>query len=367
MLKRTLPRESEPTAGVAAPGDGGGAFVTQMFAECEAMSAYALASGLRVPSSVLENIQIALLHSTGPDARSEVIARSQIRRLVQAHDHLVQIVSPATPRTLILFEQERASGKASALGPVRLVRHMMVVSGLLLLCFLGTALSPEVTHESGDIFNSSGLRLAVNELFLLSAAGIGASFAALFRANRYIAEGTYDAKYESSYWIRFVLGLLAGIVLASLIPIKDGGSGAGLTKPFLSLLGGFSASVVFRILTRVVGTLESLVQGDSRDAEAAARRTVLSEASTQRMQDQMRVSAGLVKLREQLGAGMAQDEMVASVNRILDELLPVDVTDDGPTPSPQDERTDNEVGKPSAGAEMAAAEVAPALGPPVPT
>jgi hypothetical protein len=37
-------------------------------------------------------------------------------------------------------------------------------------------------------------------------AGLGACFAALFLANRYIAEGTFDPKYESSYWIRFILG-----------------------------------------------------------------------------------------------------------------------------------------------------------------
>lgn len=224
----------------------------------------------------------------------------------------------------MLFEHERISGRASALGPVPLVRHMVALSMFLLVVFMATALSPDVSTASGDIFASSGLKLAVNELFLLSAAGIGATFAALFKANRYIANGTYESKYESSYWVRFVLGLLAGIVLASLIPIKSSGSGAGLSRPFLALLGGFSASVVFKILTQVVGTLESLVQGDSSDAEAAKIRSSQAEMAAQRTQDQMRLGAGLVKLREQLGAGLSTDQLAANLNKMLNELLPVD-------------------------------------------
>ena len=57
----------------------------------------------------------------------------------------------------------------------------------------------------------SGHVLLYNLLFLIAAAGLGASFQALFQANRYVVAGTFDPKYESSYWIRFVLGLIAGL------------------------------------------------------------------------------------------------------------------------------------------------------------
>jgi hypothetical protein len=299
----------------------------QIVAECQAMASYALASGRRVPATALHSLADASAAEAGapgapPDAQ-------QWRRLVQAHDQLVQVVSPATPRTLVLLNDDAADGKLQMLGPVALVRRMLGVSILLLAVFLTTALSPKVSSGSGDIFQQSGTDLLVNELFFLSAAGIGAAFAALFTANRYIAEGTYDPKYEASYWVRFVLGLIAGIILSSLIPIKAGANGGeSFTRPFLALLGGFSAAVVFRILTRIVGTLESLVQGDSKDGEAANKRLAMSEASQRRTQDQMRVSATLVKLREQLASGVGSERLIASVSGLLDEMLPVDVADD---------------------------------------
>ena len=112
--------------------------------------------------------------------------------------------------------------------------------------------------------------------------GLGACFAGLFQANRYIANNTFDPKFESSYWIRIVLGLMAGIILAELIPLnllsesgtsgsESGGSSsiAALGKPVLALLGGFSAAAVYRIIARIVDALESLVRGDTKDAMAA--------------------------------------------------------------------------------------------------
>jgi hypothetical protein len=296
----------------------------QIAAECQAMASYALASGRRVPAAALQSIEEISGRDRGASKAPPDV--QQWRRLVQAHDQLVQIVSPATPRTLLLLSEDAADGTLQMLGPVPLVRRMLATSAALLVVFLATALSPRVSAGSGNIFAESGFDLLVNELFLLSAAGIGAAFAALFTANHYIAEGTYDPKYEASYWVRFVLGLIAGIVLSSLIPISEGPDGGNsFTRPFLALLGGFSAAVVFRILTRVVGTLESLVKGDSTDGEMARKRLATTEAAQQRTQDQMRVSATLVKLREQLATGVAGDQLLASIDGILDDLLPVDV------------------------------------------
>jgi hypothetical protein len=296
----------------------------QIVAECQAMASYALASGLRVAPAALHS----LADAGGTDSADERLDAQQWRRLVHAHDQLVQVVSPATPRTLLLLSQDAADGNLKMLGGIPLVRRMLGVSVMSLAVFLLTALSPKVSHATGDIFHESGIELLVNELFLLGAAGIGAAFAALFAANHYVSEGTYDPKYEASYWVRFVLGLIAGIVLSSLIPIKAGGQGGGeaFTRPFLALLGGFSAAVVFRILQRVVGTLESLVQGDGGDGESARKRLATSEASQLRTQEQMRVSAALVRLREQLSSGVPSDQLMASVGDLLDDMLPVDIT-----------------------------------------
>jgi hypothetical protein len=280
------------------------------------MASYALASGLRVPSSALVSIHAARAAlDVMPNGTHEGIAGDNevsgpaetVRRLVQTHDQLAQLVTPATPRTLLLLQTEAQHASFwRFLGPVRLVRHMVLLAALSLVAFVLTALSPRVNTASGDIFTSSGLSLLVNEVFLLSAAGVGAAFAALFTANRYISNGTYDPKYESSYWIRFILGLIAGMVLAVLVPIDTGSR--SFERPLLALLGGFSASVVYRILQRLVDTLESLVQGDARDVAAVRESVLRAQAEEQRMQDRLRLSSSLLELREQLGqAGLSED------------------------------------------------------------
>jgi hypothetical protein len=333
---RKIVRRARHTVGLPTKDNGTISVEDQLLTECQAMSMYAMRSGLRVPAFVLQSVASA--SESRATARSSDLpvkfTATQFRNLTHAHDQLTHIVAPAKPGTLAIFEHEASSGRASALGPIPLVRNLMITTGILLIVFLVTATSGYVNSTSGDIFSSSGIRLAVNEVFLLSAAGIGAAFAALFQANRYIAQGTYEPKYESSYWIRFVLGLLAGIVLASLIPIKSSGSAGGLSKPFLALLGGFSAAVVFKILTQVVTTLESLVTGDPHAVEAAKVSSAHAQAANQRTLDHMRFGAGLVKLREQIGSGASPNEVSAQLNSMLAELLPADYDDDSDTTQP---------------------------------
>ncbi|HEX2064411.1 MAG TPA: hypothetical protein VHE80_08315 [Acidimicrobiales bacterium] len=299
------------------------------------MASYALASGLRVPTSVLQTLEALGAAepagqgpaSAGPSSGGEgdgSPSSESLRRLVLAHDQLAQIVAPATPRTLLLLHSEAEHASFwSFLGPVRLIRQMVVLGIISLLVFIFTALSPEVNTTSGDIFRSSGMSLLINEVFLLSAAGVGAAFAALFSANRYISNGTYDPKYESSYWIRFILGLIAGMVLAVLVPIDA--SSKSFTRPLLALLGGFSASVVYRILQRLVDTLESLVQGDTRDLAAARENILRAQVEEQRMQERLRMSSSLLELREKVvGEAGVSDATKAKLAAMITDLAPIE-------------------------------------------
>ena len=150
--------------------------VDQLIDECEAMASYALASGLRVPSSVLETVEglagrrpASLVDqdlsdgaSAGNGAARPRYGPDHFKQLVRAHDQLAQIVAPATPRTLLLLHRESKDAFWRFLGPVRLVRHMMVMGVVSLVAFIVTALSPHVNTTSGDIFRSSGMSLLVN-------------------------------------------------------------------------------------------------------------------------------------------------------------------------------------------------------------
>lgn len=103
----------------------------------------------------------------------------------------------------------------------------------------------------------------LKQLFFLSAAGLGALFAALYPLTTAVAAGTHDENEDSGYLMRIVVGLISGMILGQMIDVDSVGGLGGLSKPTLALLGGFSASLVFTVLTRLVQGVESVfTQGD---------------------------------------------------------------------------------------------------------
>jgi hypothetical protein len=199
---------------------------------------------------------------------------------------------------------------------------MLLVSMLALLAFIILAASPDVTRSSGDIYDSSGLNLLINEAFFLAAGAVGAAFAALFKAYPYVANSTYDPKYESSYWMQFVLGLIAGVLLPALIPLGENPDSSGLTKPLLALVGGFSATIVYRVLDRLVQTVESLVKGDARDVLAAQEQAAQARAAARAAQDRLEVAGVLARLQDQVGAGASPERLSQEVQRAIASLQP---------------------------------------------
>src|SRR5829696_5138951 len=185
----------------------------QMASASAAMLRYALASGTIVSDSIVEIVDRADRWRARKRQDRGEMTPGETRQLVRAHGELVRIVAPATPRTILLISEGRRT-RLSMLGPVRLVQHMLIAVLILLAIFIALSLTTYVGRGGGDFEDSSGLPLLANELFFLAAGGLGAAFSALFTAYRYISEGTYDPKYESSYWLRFILGLMAGLLLA---------------------------------------------------------------------------------------------------------------------------------------------------------
>ena len=208
------------------------------------------------------------------------------------------------------------------LGPVRLVRQMLVAVLILLAAFVALSTTKYVNTTSGDILTSTGLGLLVNELFFLAAGGLGAAFSALFTAYRYIADGTYDPKYESTYWLRFILGLMAGLLLPALIPITGSSDSEELTRPLLALLGGFSAAVLYRILERLVSAVESLVRADSRELRVARREADYARASEQAGLERIGLIGELRRLEQQARAGDQPDELADELSRVVNTLMP---------------------------------------------
>ena len=111
---------------------------------------------------------------------------------------------------------------------------------------------------------------------------LGASFYVLVKTQPYLANRSYDPKYNASYISRFFTGVIGGLILSiALGPFISGKLGTELDQSLspgvIALLGGFSARAVELILQRLVEVLMAAVRGDGSD-EAKARLTAASAA-----------------------------------------------------------------------------------------
>lgn len=313
-------------------------FYTQLFNECDAMARHAFSSGLKIPSNVLYLLELFCIqddkHDKSQDPgslkapkkpKSEMDCQTTIKQLGLLHTRLAKIVAPAKPRSiLILYEEALVKKRWQFLSSIKLVRHFMLVALIFLLGWVCISLFGNVDGHV-DWAKESGLSLLVEELFILFAAGIGAIFTILFQVNRFVVNGTYDPKYDSSYWTRFVLGIVAGMILALMVPIKATSNSttlSTLTKPTLALLGGFSVTVVHRILNRLVAAIESLVQGDIRDIIETRVHAVQTRVETEQNTERMEIASKLLNLKTKVSDQGPNRNLEQAIDSILSDILP---------------------------------------------
>ncbi|SPK71559.1 conserved membrane protein of unknown function [Cupriavidus taiwanensis] len=262
----TPPRLGPATA-FALPLDG------QLRRECEAMASHALRLGLPMPGgwTVLlgsEHEAAATVAGTAASLPPPPGAGLAAQQLAQLHQALARAIAPATPQCITLLDDERRRAPTLAcLGPVPLVRALTGTAVCCLLAVVLTGLPAEVSMENmrAGILASSGRTLLFNMLFLLFCAGLGASFASLFQVHGYIARGTYDPKYDAAYAAQLILGVMSGLILVEMLPpqLFDSAGMRSFGKPALSMLGGFSATAVHRLLQRIVEIVETAVRGST--------------------------------------------------------------------------------------------------------
>jgi disulfide bond formation protein DsbB len=279
--------------------------MTQVISEYRQMFRYVNSLGLAFD----EKTQTAL-NAVGADPE-----KASFADLMTAHGALAKIVAPATP--LSLEATEPAPGPMGTLRRPALVLWMIVVAVLAGIGFTwseiyiqkgpstaacsaqcqllpaGGAIPPAAnsttsttgstttTTVTGQITKSTDQTptkppeqkpvtpaMIINWCF---AASLGAVFYVLFTVHEYVKDRTFDPRYNTVYLIRFVLGVLSGLIMASLIgPSLFASSTSaqikGLGPAVLALLGGFSTEAVYQILQRMVDILVAAVKGDGADA-----------------------------------------------------------------------------------------------------
>lgn len=304
--------------------------------ECQKMVLYAYDNGDKVPDEAMAALNEARA-AKARGALDEVSSPEIIRRLGRSHGDLSELISPARPRTVALVMGEPAD-VFPWLGRVRLVR--MLVGFLALLTPLFVVLGMKYGSRMHDAFGGilagdppdkepaapvdAALQAGV-AIYLMIAAAAGATFAALTKAFSYIGDLTYDERHESSYWVRIALGVIAGVILTTVLNstvIRPSDDASTITIPLLAVIGGFSSDLVYRILERVIEAVRTVFSGSPNEnaeqiregVEARVRaETVMADAADARLR--VEDTARFTALR-----AMALNES-PRISRMIDTML----------------------------------------------
>lgn len=295
----------------------------KLLREADVMCDYAMANGLAVPATLLKNR--AILVAKAKDG----LTVDEIGELASIHQQVNRIVAPATPQALLLMETERQkSNMFSFIGVVPIIRHIMLVSVLFLISFIliGQLEVVDDKNLQRGILGSSGWEAVAVLGYLVSCAGLGACFTSLYRLNNYISDATYDPRYDSTYWASILLGVIAGLFISELLHAtffagSENGSDSvtSLGKPALALLGGFSANMVYKILQRMVDSIESLFKGDQKSMAKANRNMDLSQLKQKQDEIHMNVASRLLSLDELMKSDPngARSEIRSAIDDLL--------------------------------------------------
>jgi hypothetical protein len=257
-------------------------------------------------------------------------------RVAAAHEALANALYPARPETVAYLERVSLDDKRRLLGPVPLVRNLALTVMVFLAILVSLLVAASVADGGGVAvgFNSgggssggsgggvsdgefggsfdedaqrvvarvavmtrvassaalipeavlsaaeseadadgNGLASAARMLAMIVAAALGAAFEALHRAMGDVEAATFDPDATHAYYLRVVYGVAAGVILVLIAGDQAlGGEELPLTTFGLALLGGFGAPAVYRILARLVRSLEDLVGPEPTDVAASATR-----------------------------------------------------------------------------------------------
>lgn len=304
--------------------------------EVDAMVRYVLGNGTSMPADVIARLSI--LDGDAPPPLAD---------LAKLHNQLASLVAPASPRTIHLLADDPFAGRFwSSFGPLPNIRRLLLAAIFFLACFIMASLSEHInaTTIRQDIYTIDSEHLLHVLIFLMSAAGLGACFNALSTAYWFIQAGTYDPRLDSSYWIRIVLGIIAGLLISQLVPLGGpetldaqgnpmGGSTATLGKPLLALLGGYSANMVNSVLQRLVETVQAMFKGGAADTAAANEAIARARADQRVEQHKLSMAGDLVALHQAIKDGAPADRLMDLAGGLVKQVAPAHAASPPPPPA----------------------------------
>lgn len=97
-------------------------------------------------------------------------------------------------------------------------------------------------------------------IFPVAAAGLGASFGALFDVRGDLRAERFDPKAESAHWMKVGRGFVTGLALTEIFQTGNAAAGedSAAGPALLALVGGSSAGLLHIALSRLVNAVKSL-------------------------------------------------------------------------------------------------------------
>ncbi|MFC6440114.1 hypothetical protein [Bowmanella sp. JS7-9] len=215
--------------------------------------------------------------------------------LTKIYNYLIDVVKPAHPRYILQVYTHRHDHFIFRLfGNIPFVRALNFATLMSLVLLIGLSLTSFITTDSRYSFvDGSWQELLAEELFILSAAAVGAGIAALTEANRYLKDSSWDDRYHTCYATRYFLGIVSGFVLAMMLPIEDWFTEPELKKfggmlyPTIALLCGYSGNLVQSILNRLVVSVETVFRGSVEEQRQFLQEQVSTESEKKRLAEKL--------------------------------------------------------------------------------
>jgi hypothetical protein len=279
--------------------------LTTWMNEIALMKLHATSQGIPIPPRLIAKIAELTERSTtfgASDASTKEFAHglAQLTQLtLDVHGDLAALVAPATPRSL----------EATLHRPwrQRLVRPSMIAAltttaGVAITIFIWTAegAKDQLASEKAQVVASHAIgNPMLLQLNWLSAAVLGAVFWSLFTAYRYVVNHTFDPQYTAVYWIRVILGGVAGVIMANFG--KDLGFAKEHTPAVMALVGGYSSEAVNQILMRFTDMLVTAVKG-SGETQLREKEKELKSVKAQSRDEISRQQRSITKELDDLAA-----------------------------------------------------------------
>ncbi len=243
--------------------------LSQILDDCTLMVKHGIDTGKALDHEIIQKVELYKNWQGDPAVEKDIYLD-----LINVYNKLLKAVSPGTPESLRFFDKEENKktffGFISKIG---FIRQLVMASIICLVALMLLSMSEHVSFNlNSQALEGNGLPILANLLFLAAAAGLGASIKELFEAHKYTTTRTFHPKYKSTYWTRFTLGIVAGMSLAALLPISDYSDFfAKLSRSTVALIGGFSASLVYKFLNRLVESGEQLLGHKTDETKEAQK------------------------------------------------------------------------------------------------